>query len=91
MKAMHNHLPYSLNRRPRVSHLLLALIILLLVALAACTRTGSSGAPIAFKPTTPAPETPAAARLVAPGMPVLDSIPKRPLYTLTACHGGVPV
>jgi aminopeptidase N len=60
---------------------LLALFVSALVV-SACVRVGVSGGPIAFNPTAIAPVTPGAARLVAPGMPVLDSVPERPLYTL---------
>lgn len=57
---------------------------LLLLILSACVRTASYGAPIDFRPTAMPQIAPGAARLVAPGMPVLDAAPERPLYTLNA-------
>lgn len=70
-----------LSRATPIQRIPLALIVLLMV-LAGCTRTGSSGGPIQFDPTPIAPVTPGAARLVAPGMAVLETVPDRPLYTL---------
>lgn len=55
---------------------------LIAVLISACVRTASVGAPIEYKPTAMPPLTPGAARLVAPGMTVLDTVPERPLYTL---------
>lgn len=56
-------------------------LLILGAALTGCVRSGSFGGPIDYKPTAIPVHTPGAARLVAPGMPVLDSIPSRPLYT----------
>jgi Peptidase family M1 domain len=66
---------------------LLIALTLCLVTLSACTRTASSGAPIALPDASGAPSDTGAlpGQLVAPGaLPVLDSPPERPLYTLNA-------
>jgi hypothetical protein len=70
-----------LSRDGHILRIPLALALLSLV-FAACTRTGSSGGPIKYDPTPMAPTTPGAARLIAPGMAVLETVPDRPLYTL---------
>ena len=82
---MHRH-PARASARPARTPWAAALAIVLLGALTACVRTGSAGAPIDFKPspvpTAEAPRGGGALRLVAPGMPVLDVVPERPLYTM---------
>ena len=57
------------------------LLLFVALTLTACVKTGAAGGII---PTpTPAPTAAASAsRLVTAGLPVLDTVPERPLYTL---------
>jgi hypothetical protein len=57
------------------------LSVFVVLALTACVKTGAAGGII---PTpTPAPTAaPSSSRLVSAGLPVLDTVPERPLYTL---------
>ncbi len=51
------------------------------IALAGCVKTGAAGGIIPTPSPAPSPVAPSA-RLVTAGLPVLDSVPERPLYTL---------
>jgi hypothetical protein len=70
-------------------HQLLLIMLLIAALLSACVRSASYGNEIVLTP-TPAPtsapsdssDSVAAATLVAPAMPLLETIPDRPLYTL---------
>ncbi|MCS7061775.1 MAG: M1 family metallopeptidase [Anaerolineae bacterium] len=59
-----------------------ALPALSLILVAACTRIGTSGAPIQFRPTADPDVNFQPARLIAPAPMTLDNPPERPLYTL---------
>ena len=64
-------------------HLSALSLLLIIVFITACVRSGSYGDPNDFVPTPMPASTPGEAKLVAPGgVPVLDTVPDRPLYTL---------
>jgi hypothetical protein len=63
-------------------HQLALTLSLIAVLLGACSRSASYGDPIVLSP-TPAPTlASSSATIVAPAMPLLETIPERPLYTL---------